>query len=293
MTPAARSVYLKFLLAFAIAFALTPILAAYAFPAERWHRVATRTFLACVILVFAAGAGHPRHWIPKLRALGLDGPGRLRRVALGVAVSFALMATLLFVEWALGGRGVFDGPHKRSFGTDLGRALFTAFNVSIIEEILCRGYLKATIGGTMSALLYAGAHYFRPMSGTKPADGYDPLLVLHRFPELLEGWTVPHHVTIGLLSLFLFGLALNRLRDRTGTLYLGMGVHFGVVLGLKLYTRWLERKADGSVFIWGSSRLHDGLVGTIVMALFLLWAYRGRVPAPEPPSPETDPHPPT
>jgi len=283
MSAAAKGVYLRLALAFGIAVLLTPVLAAWVLPETRWHRVATRTFLGAVILVFAVSAGDPRQWVRKLRGLGLDGPDRARRVFVGMLVSALLIVVLLLLEVMLGGRGTATEVPRRSLSDDLLRALFTAVNVSIIEEILCRGYLKQTIGGTMSALLYAGAHYFRPMSATAPADGYDPLLVFRRLPQLLEGWTVPNHYTFGVLSLFLFGLALNRLRDRTGTLYVGMGIHFGVVLGLKTYSRWLARRPDGDVLIWGGSRLHDGLVGTLVMLALLVWAYRGRVPGAETP----------
>lgn len=283
MSATAKSVYLRLALAFAVAVLLTPVLAAWVLPDTRWHRVATRTFLAAVIIIFAAGAGDPRKWIGKLRDLGLQGPYRAERLLVGVVVSALLMGVLLLLEVMLGGRTTAEGVPPRGIGDDLLRALFTAVNVSIIEEILCRGYLKRTIGGTMSAALYAGAHYFRPMGRTDPAHGYDPLLVVRRFPELLEGWMVPHHFTFGLLGLFLFGLALNRLKDRTGTLYMGMGIHFGVVMGLKLYGRWIARRPSGDPMLWGSNRLHDGLLGALIMLVLLIWAYRGRVPTAETP----------
>ncbi|MHC4408940.1 MAG: CPBP family glutamic-type intramembrane protease [Planctomycetota bacterium] len=281
MSSEAKSVCVKFAAAFVVTVILAPMLAAWVLPDERWHRVTTRTFLGAVILIFSFSAGHPRHWIEKLRGLGLDGPQRGERVFLGIVVSSILFIVLVLAEVVLGGRGMPLQPPKRPLSTDLARAMFTAFNVSIIEEILCRGYLKSAIGGTMSALLYAGAHYFRPMHRTAPADGYDPLLVFRRFPELLEGWTVPNHFTFGLLSLFLFGLALNKLRDRTGTLYVGMGIHFGVVMGLKLYGRAVGTQPLGSPMVWGSSRMHDGLIGFLVMLALLVWAYRGRVPTAE------------
>ena len=69
-----RRVYIQFAIAFCVAVILTPIIAAWLLPNERWHRVATRTFLGAVILVFAFGAGHPRTWLEKVRALGLDAP---------------------------------------------------------------------------------------------------------------------------------------------------------------------------------------------------------------------------
>ncbi|MHC4939528.1 MAG: CPBP family intramembrane glutamic endopeptidase [Planctomycetota bacterium] len=279
----AKGVLVKFLIAFGIAVVLTPMLASWVLPEERWHRVATRSFLGAVIVVFTVSAGSPRHWIRKLRGLGLDGPLRGERVLIGIIVSVVLFLILLIAQLVLGGRATTVMPPKRPLEIDIARALFTAFNVSIIEEILCRGYLKQTIGNVASALLYAGAHYFRPMHRTAPAGDYDPLLVFKRFPDLLEGWTRPHHYTFGLLSLFLFGMALNKLRDRTGTIYIGIGIHFGVVMGLKLYGRGIWSQPLGSKMIWGSSRLHDGLIGCLVMLALFVWAYKGRIPTAETP----------
>ena len=283
MSGTAKKVYIRLGAAIVLTFVLTPMLAAWVLPDVRWHRVATRTFLVGLILIFAAGAGDPRTWLQKLRGLGLRGPMRGERFLIGAVMAFMLIVILLLAGAALGGRGASVLTPSRSLLSAIGRALFTAGMVSVIEEILCRGFLKDTIGGAMSALLYAGAHYFRPMHRTAPADGYDPLLVFRRFPDLLEGWTRTNHFTFGLLGLFLFGLALNRLKDRTGTLYMGIGVHFGVVFGLKMYSRWIERNPGGSRMIWGSSRLHDGLLGALIMLACLIWAYRGRIPTAETP----------
>jgi len=281
VSAAAKGVFLRLGAAFVAAVVVTPVIASFVLPDERWHRVATRSFLIAVVLAFASGAGHPRTWPDRLCGLGMRGPHRARGAAFGALLAIGLMLALLVAQLALGGRDATMVPHRRGLLEDLGLALFTATLVAVVEEILCRGYLKETVGGPMSALLYAGAHYFRPMHPTAPAGDYDPLLVLRRFPDLMEGWLVPNHLAFGLPSLFLFGLALNRLKDRTGSLYPCIGVHFGVVLGLKLYDRWVERTAEGSAMIWGSSRIHDGLLGLLAMALLLLWAYRGPLPGSE------------
>ena len=68
MTRNARSVYLRLVIAVALAVVLTPVAAAF-LPETRWHRVATRTFLIELVLLFVSDAGHPRTWIDKLRAI--------------------------------------------------------------------------------------------------------------------------------------------------------------------------------------------------------------------------------
>ena len=278
MTDRARRVYIKLVLAFALTFLIAPV-AAWLLPTVRWHRVATRTFLILMVLLFAYGAGHPRTWIDSLRAMGLNGPHRFRRQLVGFLAALVVFAALLGFSWIMGARGPSDVVQKHGFLKHLGLALLTGFLVSLFEEPLCRGYLKDTIGGPASAFLYAIAHYFRPMGKTQPTDGFEPLLVVDRFPELMAGWMVKRHVTWGILSLFLLGLALNRLRDRTGTLYVGIGLHMGLVFGMKFYTRFVSQHPNGSDMIWGWNRLHDGLVGTVFMGLLLLAAYRLPMPA--------------
>jgi hypothetical protein len=139
--------------------------------------------------------------------------------------------------------------------------------------------LKDAIGGVASAALYSGAHYFRPLSGTAPAGPeYDPFLVLERASSMLEAWTVPRNATLGFFSLFLLGLALNRLRDRTGTLYLGIGVHAGLVFAVEAYRRILHPVTEKSAWIFGGPRLHDGMLGTLAIALLCLAVARLPLP---------------
>jgi len=278
MTDRARSVYIKLVLAFELTFVIAPVVA-WLMPTTRWHRVATRTFLILLVLLFIGSAGHPRTWTDKLRAMGLRGPRRLLRLAAGFAAALLLFGGLLGFSWIVGARGPSSMIQKHEFMTHLGLAMLTGFLVSMVEEPLCRGFLKDTVGGPASAFLYSIAHLFRPMHKTQPADGYEPLLVFDRFPDMLEGWTVTRQWTWGVLSLFLLGLALNRLRERTGTIYMGIGLHMGLVFGMKFYTRFVSHHPNGSEMIWGWNRLHDGLVGTVFMGLLLLATYKLPMPA--------------
>ena len=81
-----------------------------------------------------------------------------------------------------------------------------------------------------------------------------------------------------MLSLFLFGMALCRLRERSGTLFLGMGVHAGSVFAIEMYRDVFHAVASGSPWIYGGTRLHDGVVGTLAVALLFWVAARARAP---------------
>jgi len=282
MTPQARTLLLKIALAFALGVVLTPIVAVivakitlhFGGQIPQWHRVATRTFMVLIVVIFAWGSGHPRSWPDKFRAMGLRGPNRLPRFLTGALWAVALFAAIIGSSYLLGGRTPqYDEP-KRTLLKALGVFALSGCLVGMFEEILFRGYMKDTLGGMLSAFLYAIVHFFRPMHKTVRIDEFDPLLVIHRFGDLLEGWMVLQNVTFGMLTLFMFGIALNRLRERTGTLYLGIGLHAGIVFAMRLYQQWVSATPNGSRMIWGSNRVHDSLVGFVGMAVMILIAYK-------------------
>jgi membrane protease YdiL (CAAX protease family) len=256
--------------------ALAPLLGAL-LDTVPFHRIMTRTFLVALVIALAVRRGPPRTWPAKLRAMGLRGPERGRRFALGCFVSLVLVAVLLVVSWAVDGRAAAE-PHRVALLPHLAKACATALVVAWLEEILCRGYLLDVLGGAASALLYAAAHFMRPAAGSAPAAGYDPLLGIKRLPELFQAWGNAQNATLGLVSLFLFGLALNRLRERTGTLYLGIGLHAGLVLALALYVRILTGDPVGNPWFFGGARLHDGVLGTGMLGALLVAAYLAPLP---------------
>jgi membrane protease YdiL (CAAX protease family) len=267
-----RDLGVRFGLAVLITVILAPIWGAL-FPDARFHRIVTRIFLGSVILCFALFRAPIRQWGSKTKTIGFCGPDRTARFGFGAVLSIVLLIGILAVSWVTEGRAWRADTYDRPLLYQLSRALMAGIAVSFIEEILCRGYLKNVLGGVASAAIYAGAHFFRPLGATFGADGYDPLLVFKRFGELVEAWTVPQNFTLGFLSLFLFGLALNRLRERTGTLYLGIGIHAGLVFGLDLYRRFFVNGPRYDMWIDGDSRLHDGAFGTLGLALLCLAAY--------------------
>ena len=272
MKPEVRDLAVRFGLAVLITVLIAPIWGAL-FPDARFHRIVTRIFLGSVILCFALFRAPIRQWGSKTKTIGFCGPDRWARFGSGAVVSIVLLIGLLGVSWVTEGRVWRAEAYDRSWPYQLSRALMAGIMVSFVEEILCRGYLKNVLGGVAAAAIYAGAHFFRPLGRTYGADGYDPLLVFKRFGELVEAWSVPQNYTLGFLSLFLLGLALNRFRERTGTLYFGIGIHAGLVFSLDLYRRFFVNGPRYDSWIDGDSRLHDGAIGTIALALLCLAAY--------------------
>lgn len=261
--------------AFVAALALSPVFGAL-FPEEPFHRVMTRTFQAALLVALLVFRGPVREWPGKLRAMGFRGPERRRRVLLGAGVGVAAMALLLVVSWGLGGRAAVS-DHRLSFGVHVLTALGTAVAVSLGEEIFFRGYLKDAIGGIASAIFYSAIHFVAPIGKTAGAGpDYDPLLAVKRLHEL-NAWTEPRRALLGIPCLVVFGLALNRLRDRTGTLYVGMGLHAGVVFVLAIYGRFLSLKPSDP-WIFGGAFARDGVLPLLALLLLLVASYRAPLP---------------
>jgi membrane protease YdiL (CAAX protease family) len=277
VSPAQRDLFVRLGAAVVATLVLAPVAGAL-LDKVPFHRIMTRLFLGTLVIAFAIGRGHPRTWPDRLRALGLSGPERGRRFLVGIAASVLLTVLLLAVSWALGARtGAVGEPPP--LGLDVLKAAAAALVVSFLEEILCRGYFLDVIGSGWSALVYAGAHYLRPLHGSAPAEGFDPLLGVKRLPELLGSFHDARNLTLGIFSLFVFGLALNRLRERTGTLYVGIGLHAGLVFVLALYPRFLTSFPGAeAAWIHGGGRLHDGLLGALMLGLLLLAAWRLPLP---------------
>jgi membrane protease YdiL (CAAX protease family) len=262
--------------AFVAALALSPVLG-LAFPEEPFHRMMTRTFQLALVVALVVRRGPVREWPAKLRAMGFRGPERRRRALLGAAVGVAAMSVLLLVSWAVGGRPAVEGPHRLPLAVHLLRAAGTGIAVGLFEEIFFRGYLKDAIGGIASAGLYAVVHFNAPIGKTAPAgEGYDPLLAVKRLHEL-NAWTDPQRAGLGIPCLVILGLALNRLRERTGSLYVGMGLHAGIVFVLALYGRFLVMKPDNP-WIHGGGFARDGVLPLLALLLLLLASYRAPLP---------------
>jgi len=261
--------------AFVVALVVSPMIGPL-WPATSFHRVMTRTFQAAMVIALLVHREAPRTWPSKFRAMGFRGPDRLRRVLLGAGTGLFAMTLLLVVSWLLGGRSAAP-PHRLAFLGHLSQAIATAVVVGCFEEIFFRGYLKDAIRGFPSAALYSIVHFLTPISKTAPAgSGYDPLLALKRLPEL-NAWTDRRQALLGIPCLLIFGLALNRLRDRTGTLYLGMGVHAGVVFVLAFYGRFLDVNSTNP-WIFGGVFARDGLLPLLALLLLLLASYRAPLP---------------
>jgi membrane protease YdiL (CAAX protease family) len=181
-----------------------------------------------VVLVLAILLGWRRLDLGTATQIGLRHPRWLRDLCRGVLVGFLGLAAGVVVCW-LGGAMV---PALR-FGVTktLGKAiagLLGAVLVGVGEETLFRGVLLRRFtadlgrpaGIVLSTAIYAIVHALRP-GGSRavyPWAGVDRTLAL--FAPLARPGVVP-----GVLGLFGLGLLLVLARQRTGSLWLSIGIH--------------------------------------------------------------------
>jgi hypothetical protein len=99
--------------------------------------------------------------------------------------------------------------------------------------------------------------------------------------QMLSGLGQPAQVFPGILTLGAIGWLLAWCRERTGALWLPLGLHAGWIFWFKSYTLFTTTVARPGTptWWWGSARLHDGWLTFAVIAVttaFFVGALRGR-----------------
>jgi membrane protease YdiL (CAAX protease family) len=157
-----------------------------------------------------------------------------------------------------------------------GSALLAAIGAGFIEEIFFRGIifkgLREDLGevrGYLFACLFFSAIHFVQPANDAPLTTVAPLAgFVHLFksfgPFLDLGRLFP-----GLFGLFLIGAILCYAFERTGTLYLSMGLHGGWIVGIKtIGTFGLFRREDlGWMFGSSDPKIVSGVFTWIGMML--------------------------
>ena len=257
-----------------LALALTALLSPWAaaawahFIAGRpdWHhhqysfsRIFSRFFMISAIGLFIVFRRFLK--LGSLKEMGLKPLTHAPRdVSLGALLSLASIVALIAV---MSLADIFTPFFRLSLSASLNRcasALLAAVFVSVIEEIFFRGIffkglredLGRLRGYLWAGLLFAAVHFVRPANDAvlTEADGWVGFrhLVGSFHPFLDPGGLMP-----GLVGLFLIGLVLCYAFERTGTLYLSIGLHAGWIFGLKAIRVFGDYSRTDLGWIFGSS----------------------------------------
>jgi membrane protease YdiL (CAAX protease family) len=160
--------------------------------------------------------------------------------------------------------------------------LFSGILVAFIEESFFRGALQHGMRRHSSVvvtfigvnLFYAAVHFTRPPLTAETAiiDGYSGWQMLagmlHQYEHLTDFMD-------SFITLFVAGLLLSLIRDRTGNIVLCMGIHAGWVLSIKM-AREVTNAASGTpaALLIGSYDNITGWAATVVLGLVTIGYWR-------------------
>jgi len=204
-----------------------------------------------------------------------------RDISLGAALSVTSMAALIGV---MSFADIFMPFFRLSLSASLSRcagALLAAIAASTIEEIFFRGIffkgLRDDLGrlrGYLSAsLLFSAIHFVRPAYDTILIDA-DPWAGVRHLASSFHPFLDPGTFLPGLFGLFLIGVTLCYAFERTGTLYLSIGLHAGWIFGLKTIRVFGDYARTDLSWAFGSSnpKIVSGLatwIGIVLVGLMV------------------------
>jgi hypothetical protein len=252
MVPLARSPFPRFVNRAVLFLALVGL-----WPLLRGLRVRSRS---------EVGLGSPAgHWPQMLGGLAL-GFGTLAAVAL-----LAIGGGVRRLEWDLAGGRLLE---------HLANAGLAAVCVSLVEEVLFRGALFGTLRQAVgvptalaiSSLVYAWVHLLAPVKWSAGVHWWSGLAVL---AGMLHGLIEFKTMVPGFLNLVLAGVILGLAYQRSGALYLSLGLHAGWVFWLKSYRFLTCQLAGPGAWLWGTDKLIDGWLAfgalTLALGVLLRW----------------------
>jgi membrane protease YdiL (CAAX protease family) len=170
--------------------------------------------------------------------------------------------------------GEFFAQHAELIHVLLGAAV-TAIVVALMEELIFRGALFGILRKTLvwpaalavSSAVYAAVHFLQKPPAAPPT--VDWLSGIRLLPELFRLPADGSGLAPAFFTLLLAGAILALAYQRTGTLFMSIGLHAGWIFWLTAY-RSLTREAPGAArWIWGGDKLIDGWLPFFILALVL------------------------
>jgi len=202
--------------------------------------------------------------------------GGWRDCGLGFGAGFISIGTLAALAVLFGGQTLKPDLSGEVIVKVIGKALATGLIVGVLEEIFFRG---GAYGGMrrgmavmpallVSSFIFSIVHFLKP---TPVANDY----VVHAWSgfELLatcgqNSFNLPYFIT-----LLLAGVVLGWAYEKTGAVWLPIGLHAGWVFGLQLNPR-LFAGTDATVAWFGNSRLENSWLCVPLLAAFVVAAWR-------------------
>ena len=217
-----------------------------------------------------------------LRQLITDGlrfrPGWKNNLATGLSIGFISLSIYGIFTFILGVQRIENNPHSSSeFITKPIIYLFEACLIGLFEETLLRGVvlqglmkdLSRSVSIISASLFYAFLHFFsfkvNISMGNHPFAGFTTLSGFFSLHNLDLQMILPY-----MIGLFLVGVVLSLAYLHTGSLYLSIGLHAGLVYGVKMNHMFLDHNHEISTWFFGDGHIVSGIFGWIFLVGILI-----------------------
>ena len=236
-------------------------------------------------------------WLPLFRRPGnslLSGPRQCSLGFFSCGGIFLIMALLIHIQ----GWRIWDPTVSTNEIPNLAlKSLQPAIAVSFLEEILFRGLLMGVFLRSFRpaftilaiSLLFAFVHFLQPPSGTNVSDPYALTAGFEMLALIGQRFLEPQLLIFSFSSLFLTGIILAIARQRTGSIWLPIGMHAGWIFSVQLYMKLTEHHpnhANGAGIYLGDS-IREGVLPltALIITGIIIVIYLHKSPLTETPSP--------
>ena len=249
------------------------------------HRYPLSKIFNRLFMILAISLFFPCRRLLKIGSMGQLGLNPLRGGYRDLLKGFSIaLASIIFLGAAMGLAEVFTIYFRLPFSVGLERsikAILAAITVGFLEEIFFRGMIfkgllenwRPTGAFVGASLFYSAIHFVKPaqksyLVGLEPLAGFSHLI--HTFEQFLN----PLSIFPGLVGLFLLGMLLSYAFFRTNSLYLSMGLHAGLVFGVKTIRVYGNYTREDLGWIFGASdpKIISGIaawIGIVAIGVFI------------------------
>jgi len=232
-----------------------------------------RYFNRCLMLLALIGLG--LLWrVTKIKSwaeLGwTDFPRAKNHISIGLLIGLTSLMAIAALGFIFEAREFRQAHPLGEWGKHWLNTFGAAIAVSVLEETLFRGMLFGLLRRDMhwrwaavaSTLLFASVHFIdqRPyISEITWSTGFTA------FPQFIHDFANDPHWPAYAVNLLLAGLILAGAFQRTGNLFIAIGIHAGWIIALKTNS-FISAPVNSHVF-WGDNKTSDGWAATPLLAV--------------------------
>ncbi|MEZ4754343.1 MAG: CPBP family intramembrane glutamic endopeptidase [Bdellovibrionota bacterium] len=195
-----------------------------------------------------------------------------------LATFIATSCTLVFIPYYVAQGELLWTSHNLVYWLErIPKVLIGALLISIIEESFFRGLVfqnlksrsTTMIAAFISSAFYASVHFIRPIYSWE-YPGFSLLIGFEYLGEVFKAMFTLD-ILASFIGLFVVGLVLCRILEKSGSLILCIGLHIGWVIAIKL-TVYLTESVPGYVYEGGRRYFLVGkpLVWSTVILVFIV-----------------------